>query len=43
MPTSLHARIIGVQGLMGIAFLVFLVLTSNPFARPTRPLLKGAA
>ena len=33
MPTSLHAHIIGVQGLMGIAFLVFLVLTSNPFAR----------
>ena len=33
MPTSLHACIIGVQGLMGIAFLVFLVLTSNPFAR----------
>ena len=33
MPSSLHARILGVQGLMGIAFLVFLVLTSNPFAR----------
>ncbi|MEC7234417.1 MAG: heme lyase NrfEFG subunit NrfE, partial [Pseudomonadota bacterium] len=33
MPSSVHARILGVQGLMGIAFLVFLVLTSNPFAR----------
>jgi cytochrome c-type biogenesis protein CcmF len=33
MPSSLHARILAVQGLMGIAFLVFLVLTSNPFSR----------
>ncbi len=33
MPHALHARILAVQGLMGIAFLVFLVFTSNPFSR----------
>ena len=42
MPTSLHARIIGVQGLMGIAFLVFLVLTPNPFARLDTAPFEGA-
>ncbi|HCQ81953.1 MAG TPA: heme lyase NrfEFG subunit NrfE [Rhodobiaceae bacterium] len=33
MPQTLHARILAVQGLMGIAFLVFLLATSNPFSR----------
>jgi len=30
---TLQARVIGVQGLMGAAFLGFLIFTSNPFAR----------
>ena len=33
LPPSLHARALGVQGLVGVAFLLFLVIASNPFER----------
>ena len=33
LPSSLRARAIGVQGLLGTGFLGFLVFTSNPFER----------
>jgi len=33
LPPSLHARALGVQGLIGIAFLAFLLFSSNPFER----------
>ncbi len=33
LPPSLKARVIGVQGLIALGFLAFLVFTSNPFLR----------
>ncbi|MFZ1469479.1 MAG: heme lyase CcmF/NrfE family subunit [Paracoccaceae bacterium] len=33
LPAALRARVISVQGLIGVAFLAFLLFTSNPFAR----------
>ena len=33
LPPSLKARVLGVQGLISIGFLLFILLTSNPFAR----------
>jgi cytochrome c-type biogenesis protein CcmF len=33
LPASLKARVLGVQGLIGLAFLLFILLASNPFAR----------
>ncbi len=33
LPPSLRARALGVQGLIGIAFLTFILFTSNPFER----------
>jgi cytochrome c-type biogenesis protein CcmF len=33
LPDSLRARVIGVQGLIALGFLAFLVFTSNPFLR----------
>jgi len=33
LPAPLKARVIGVQGLIALGFLAFLVLTSNPFLR----------
>lgn len=33
LPESLRARVLGVQGLIGVAFILFLLLTSNPFLR----------
>ncbi len=33
MPPRLCARVIGVMGLIGIGFLLFILLTSNPFLR----------
>jgi len=37
LPASLRARVIGVQGLVALGFLAFLVLTSNPFLRLEAP------
>ncbi|MBB4658675.1 cytochrome c-type biogenesis protein CcmF [Parvularcula dongshanensis] len=31
LPDALRARVVGVQGLVGVGFLAFTVLTSNPF------------
>jgi cytochrome c-type biogenesis protein CcmF len=33
LPPTLKARVLAVQGSIGLAFLTFIVLTSNPFAR----------
>ena len=33
LPATLRARVLAVQGLIGAAFLAFLLLTSNPFLR----------
>jgi cytochrome c-type biogenesis protein CcmF len=33
LPATLKARVLGVQALVSIAFLLFIALTSNPFAR----------
>jgi cytochrome c-type biogenesis protein CcmF len=33
LPEGLRARVLGVQGLIGVAFLLFLLFTSNPFLR----------
>ncbi|MGE0420782.1 MAG: heme lyase CcmF/NrfE family subunit [Reyranellaceae bacterium] len=33
LPASLRARVLAVQGLVGVGFLAFILFTSNPFAR----------
>jgi cytochrome c-type biogenesis protein CcmF len=33
LPPTLKARVLAVQGSIGLAFLTFIILTSNPFAR----------
>jgi cytochrome c-type biogenesis protein CcmF len=33
LPDSLRARVLGVQALIGVGFLAFILLTSNPFER----------
>ncbi|MBX3575838.1 MAG: heme lyase CcmF/NrfE family subunit [Rhizobiaceae bacterium] len=33
LPPTLKANVIAVQGMIGVAFLLFIVLTSNPFTR----------
>ncbi|MFV3075072.1 heme lyase CcmF/NrfE family subunit [Niveispirillum fermenti] len=33
IPPTLKARVLGVQGLIGLGFLLFMLLTSNPFVR----------
>ena len=33
LPLELKARVLAVQGAIGVAFLLFMVLTSNPFER----------
>ena len=41
LPVSLQARVLGVQGSIGAAFLAFLILTSNPFLRSGFPPFDG--
>ncbi|MBL9059456.1 MAG: heme lyase CcmF/NrfE family subunit, partial [Mangrovicoccus sp.] len=41
LPVRLRSRVIAVQGLIGVAFLAFLILTSNPFWRLEVPPLDG--
>ena len=41
LPASLRARVLSVQGAIGVAFLAFILFTSNPFARMARPPLNG--
>lgn len=37
IPPTLKARVLGVQGLIGVGFLLFILLTSNPFIRVPMP------
>jgi len=41
MPDKLRADALSVQGLLGAAFLLFILLTSNPFARVDQPPWEG--
>jgi len=41
LPTSLRARVLAVQGSVGVAFLAFLLFTSNPFLRLEVPPFDG--
>jgi cytochrome c-type biogenesis protein CcmF len=41
LPATLRARVLGVQGLIGVAFLLFMVFTSNPFLRLAVPPMNG--
>ncbi|MFN6924162.1 MAG: heme lyase CcmF/NrfE family subunit [Tabrizicola sp.] len=41
LPVRLKARVLAVQGMIGVAFLLFLLLTSNPFWRLVTPPLNG--
>ncbi len=42
VPRKLLADALSVQGLLSAAFLLFILLTSNPFARLARPPMEGA-
>ena len=41
LPDRLRARVLGVQASVGVAFLTFLIFTSNPFQRLEFPPLNG--
>ena len=41
LPPTLKARVLAIQGLIGVGFLLFIVLTSNPFWRVDPPPLDG--
>ncbi len=41
VPARLKARVVGVQGMIGVGFLAFVLFTSNPFARLANPPLDG--
>ncbi|MDU8942251.1 heme lyase CcmF/NrfE family subunit [Ovoidimarina sediminis] len=41
LPPRLRARVIAVQGAVGVAFLAFLIFTSNPFLRLETPPFDG--
>jgi cytochrome c-type biogenesis protein CcmF len=41
MPAALKARVIGIQGLIGVGFLAFVLFTSNPFVRLATPPVDG--
>jgi cytochrome c-type biogenesis protein CcmF len=41
LPVRLRARVLAVQGAVGVAFLLFLLLTSNPFLRLAVPPFDG--
>ncbi|MDF1855453.1 heme lyase CcmF/NrfE family subunit [Pseudooceanicola sp.] len=41
LPDSLRARVLAVQGLIGVAFLAFILFTSNPFLRLAVPPMDG--
>jgi cytochrome c-type biogenesis protein CcmF len=42
LPTSLRARVLAVQGSIGVAFIAFMLFTSNPFLRLESPPMNGA-
>jgi cytochrome c-type biogenesis protein CcmF len=37
LPPALRARVLAVQGMIGVGFLLFILLTSNPFLRTAAP------
>ncbi|MEO1790402.1 MAG: cytochrome c biogenesis protein CcsA, partial [Pseudomonadota bacterium] len=41
IPDRMRARVLGVQGLVGVAFLAFLIFSSNPFLRLANPPFNG--
>jgi cytochrome c-type biogenesis protein CcmF len=41
LPPTLRARVLSVQAMIGVAFLAFLLLTSNPFLRLAEPPFNG--
>ncbi|QUS35220.1 heme lyase CcmF/NrfE family subunit [Falsirhodobacter algicola] len=41
LPDRLRARVLAVQGMIGLAFLLFMLLTSNPFLRLAAPPFNG--
>ncbi len=41
LPPSLRARVLAVQGMIGVGFLLFILATSNPFLRVDPPPLDG--
>jgi cytochrome c-type biogenesis protein CcmF len=41
LPVRLRARVLAVQGMIGVAFMLFMLLTSNPFWRLAAPPLNG--
>ncbi len=41
LPRTLKARVLAVQGMIAVAFLAFLIFTSNPFARLANPPADG--
>jgi cytochrome c-type biogenesis protein CcmF len=41
LPAPLKARVLSIQGLVGVAFLAFILFTSNPFLRVFPPPLEG--
>ena len=41
LPPGLRARVLSVQGMIGAAFLAFIVFTSNPFTRLAEPPFNG--
>lgn len=41
IPATLRARVIGIQGSIGVAFLAFILFTSNPFLRLEWPPMNG--
>ncbi|MEQ8968575.1 MAG: heme lyase CcmF/NrfE family subunit [Azospirillaceae bacterium] len=41
LPATLKARVLSVQGMIGLGFLAFILLTSNPFLRVTPAPLDG--
>ncbi len=41
LPATLRARVLGVQGLVAVGFLLFILLTSNPFLRTFPPPANG--
>lgn len=41
LPPGLRARVLSVQGSVGVAFLAFIIFTSNPFVRMVPPAFDG--
>ncbi|AJE46297.1 heme lyase CcmF/NrfE family subunit [Celeribacter indicus] len=41
LPVTLRARVLGVQAAIGVAFLAFILFTSNPFQRLAMPPMNG--